>query len=82
MSFRTSGAGGVGDPLRRDPDAVRRDVVEGFVSREAAEVVYGVRFTDERMEHWAPTTERLQVAHAEVGFRVAGDGTTAVGGAG
>ena len=39
---RTGGGGGWGDPLDRDPDAVRWDVVEGFVSREAARGSYGV----------------------------------------
>jgi N-methylhydantoinase B len=34
--------GGFGDPLDADPDAVLRDVVEGYVSVEHAERVYGV----------------------------------------
>lgn len=37
-----SGGGGIGDPLERDPEAVRDDVVKGVVSRWAAEHVYGV----------------------------------------
>ena len=36
------GASGYGDPCRRDPDAVRRDAENGFVSREAAEADYSV----------------------------------------
>ena len=36
------GGGGYGDPRRRDPEAVRRDVAEGFVSAEAARTVYGL----------------------------------------
>ena len=36
------GGGGYGDPARRDPDLVRRDVEEGFVSVEAARTVYGL----------------------------------------
>ncbi|MFM1815168.1 MAG: hypothetical protein RLZ98_1863 [Pseudomonadota bacterium] len=36
------GGGGYGDPLKRDPEAVLRDVVEGYVSPEAAERDYGV----------------------------------------
>ena len=39
---RTGGGGGWGNPLERDPEAVRWDVIEGFVSREAAERDYGV----------------------------------------
>ena len=37
-----AGGGGYGDPLDRDPDAVVYDVLEGWVSPEAAEGVYGV----------------------------------------
>ena len=39
---RTGGGGGWGDPLDRDPDAVRWDVIEGFVSREHALADYAV----------------------------------------
>ena len=38
----SSGGGGWGPPLERDVQAVRRDVVEGYISREAAERDYGV----------------------------------------
>lgn len=38
----SAGGGGWGDPLRRDPEAVRRDVRNEFVSLEAARDVYGV----------------------------------------
>jgi N-methylhydantoinase B len=40
--FRTSGGGGWGDPLERDPAMVLRDVREGYVSVEKAEREYGV----------------------------------------
>ena len=36
------GGGGMGSPRGRDPDAVRRDVRLGYVSREAALRDYGV----------------------------------------
>jgi N-methylhydantoinase B len=42
LYVRWNGAGGIGDPLDRDPDAVARDVIEGTVSREAAAAIYGV----------------------------------------
>jgi N-methylhydantoinase B len=35
------GGGGYGNPLMRDPERVRLDVAEGFVSAEAARDVYG-----------------------------------------
>jgi N-methylhydantoinase B len=39
---RTGGGGGWGDPLERDPERVRADVLEEFVSPEAARAEYGV----------------------------------------
>jgi N-methylhydantoinase B len=36
------GGGGYGDPSRRDPERIRRDVEEGFVSAEAARRQYGL----------------------------------------
>jgi N-methylhydantoinase B len=41
------GGGGLGDPLERDPKAVLRDVIQGFVSREWAAQAFGVVLTDE-----------------------------------
>ena len=40
--METSGGGGYGDPLERDPASVARDVAEGVVSAAAAEALYGV----------------------------------------
>jgi N-methylhydantoinase B len=48
----TPGGGGYGDPLRRDPERVLRDVREGEVSVEAAAVLYGVVITG-RTGAWA-----------------------------
>jgi N-methylhydantoinase B len=39
------GGGGYGEPCERDPERVRTDVLEGWVTREQAEAVYGVVFT-------------------------------------
>lgn len=36
------GGGGLGSPLERDPEHVLRDVVEGYLTPEAAEAMYGV----------------------------------------
>jgi N-methylhydantoinase B len=41
LSFRLAGAGGYGDPRKRDPGAVRRDVANGYVSRDKALELYG-----------------------------------------
>lgn len=40
--IRTAGGGGWGNPLERDPEKVRMDVLEGFVSLETARNEYGV----------------------------------------
>ena len=42
-----SGGGGWGDPKKREIEAVRMDVKNGYVSREAAREVYGVELDDE-----------------------------------
>ena len=40
----TPGGGGYGDPRKRDPAKVARDVARGYYSREQAETLFGVRF--------------------------------------
>jgi N-methylhydantoinase B len=42
--IRSAGGGGYGDPLARDPELVRQDVEEGYVSAAAAQDVYGLAF--------------------------------------
>jgi N-methylhydantoinase B len=42
MTISGAGGGGFGSPTERDPDRVRRDVLDGLVSRERARSVYGV----------------------------------------
>jgi N-methylhydantoinase B len=37
-----AGGGGYGDPKDRDPDEVKRDVAEGYVSEKSAKEDYGV----------------------------------------
>ncbi|HEV7844940.1 MAG TPA: hydantoinase B/oxoprolinase family protein [Thermoleophilaceae bacterium] len=36
IRLETGGGGGIGDPAERDPEAVRRDIEQGYVSEEAA----------------------------------------------
>ena len=43
MTVHTPGAGGYGDPKKRDPKAVLRDCIEHKVSVDQAESKYGVR---------------------------------------
>jgi N-methylhydantoinase B len=42
VRVRTTGGGGWGDPLEREPDLVLRDVIDGKVSAAAARDDYGV----------------------------------------
>ncbi len=60
MSFG-AGGGGYGPPYERDPRRVQRDVVEGWVSRERAERVYGVVLAD-TLEINAEATNRTRAA--------------------
>jgi len=42
VRIMTGGGGGLGAPSERDPEAVRRDVREGYVSQETARRDYGI----------------------------------------
>ena len=42
LYLRCANGGGYGDPLERAPESVMQDVIDGLVSREAAESMYGV----------------------------------------
>ena len=41
ITLHYAGGGGVGDPTMRDPHAVHDDVVDGYVSQDAARSIYG-----------------------------------------
>ncbi|MEW6635648.1 MAG: hydantoinase B/oxoprolinase family protein, partial [Actinomycetota bacterium] len=58
--FETAGAGGVGDPLERDPEAVAKDVRWSLVSREAAESEYGVVLDEDGSVDAAATESRRE----------------------
>lgn len=47
VTLCSAGGGGYGSPFMRDPEDVRRDVVLGYVSPEAAAELYGVAVTPE-----------------------------------
>lgn len=56
ISWQTAGAGGVGDPLIRDPQRVLDDVLDGFVTVEGARRDYGVVIdTGSMAVDWAAT---------------------------
>jgi N-methylhydantoinase B len=62
----TTGGGGWGDPLEREPELVRRDVSEGKVSLEAARAEYGVVLapgaSEEEYEIDSTETDTLRAA--------------------
>jgi N-methylhydantoinase B len=61
-SFRTvtSGGGGWGNPLERDPDKVRWDVLEGLISIERGRSEYGVVIDPDKFEVDKEETEKLR----------------------
>jgi N-methylhydantoinase B len=58
--YQTGGGGGWGDPWDRDPERVRRDVRDGYVSISSAAQHYGVVITGDPNRY----PERLTVDHA------------------
>ena len=63
LVVRTPGGGGIGRPVERDPAAVQADVLDGLVSAEAAESVYGVVMkSDGALD--AAATARVRQEHA------------------
>ncbi len=61
VDLNTGGGGGYGNPDERDPEHVRTDVLDGYVSREAAERDYGVVFDDVLAVDFA-ATEQLRAS--------------------
>jgi len=62
VTFLTPGAGGWGAPAGRDPEAVRRDVENGFVTMEGAEKDYGVVIRDGAVDAEATEARRAHLA--------------------
>ncbi len=58
--FRTAGAGGWGDPLKRDVERVRADVARRLVSPAKARDDYGVMLVGSRLEVDQRATEALR----------------------
>ena len=63
---RTSGGGGWGDPLEREPVRVQADVIDGLVSVEAAREHYGVVLDAKTFALDMPATAALRAKlHAQ-----------------
>jgi N-methylhydantoinase B len=59
LSVEFAGGGGWGEPLERDPERVREDIVRDYVSPERARDIYGVVLTPDR-DIDAGATEQLR----------------------
>ena len=58
VTILTTGGGGFGDPFMRESTAVLRDVVAGFVSRDAAKRDYGVVISNSKVDFQATAATR------------------------
>lgn len=56
---RSAGGGGWGDPLERDPLAVLDDVLDGYVSVDAAREVYGIEISTDGTDGTTSTESTL-----------------------
>jgi len=70
VRYQTGGGGGYGPPAERDPALVRDDVLDGYVSREAAEREYGVVLRrDLEVDEEATGRRRAVMKGADARFR-------------
>jgi N-methylhydantoinase B len=68
--LQSSGGGGYGDPLERDPGAVVRDVTQGVVSRQKAGAVYGVVLAGTVIDVEATRRRREEIRGARTRVRL------------
>ena len=62
---QSPGGGGWGNPLEREPERVRWDVIEGFVTPEMARDRYGVVLrTDQSIDAEATAAKRRELARS------------------
>jgi N-methylhydantoinase B/oxoprolinase/acetone carboxylase alpha subunit len=77
MTSGVSGGGGYGDPLRREPELVARDVRHGLVSTGVAERVYGVVLNGEGVDAAASSAAREHIRGARLAQATAPMGAAA-----
>ena len=79
--IETSGGGGFGDPLAREPERVAADVADGYVSAGAAEARYGVVANDRGADARATRLQRDALGAQRIRARLvaAGDLERATG---
>jgi len=67
LTLLMPGGGGYGDPFERDPEAVLSDVLDGFVSVEAARRDYGVVIADGQVDDSATAALRAEAERPATG---------------
>jgi N-methylhydantoinase B len=71
LILQSAGGGGYGDPLERPPEAVARDVREGYVSRERCRERYGVVLREDfSVDPEATAALRRELASRRLRLRV------------
>ncbi len=70
LLMESSGGGGFGDPLERDPAMVASDLAEGYVTPAAAESIYGVVLTEGTIDAAATAARRAQLRAARHRLRL------------
>lgn len=61
-----SGGGGYGDPLDREPELVRDDVLEGWISEDAARETYGVALIEDGKDAFSISGEGTDALRAQL----------------
>src|SRR5262249_2844024 len=74
VMMESSGGGGFGDPLERDPAHVARDLAEGYVTPAAAERDYGVVLKAGAVDEAATGARRAAIRAARPRVRLRGAG--------
>ncbi len=69
LAYSFQGGGGYGDPIRRDPARVARDVADGFVTPHWASELYGVVVRDGAIDAEATRARRREIRTARLGGR-------------
>jgi N-methylhydantoinase B len=70
LLMESSGGGGFGDPLERDPARVAADLAEGYVTPAAAERDYGVIWRDRAVDAVATQAKRTALRAARPRVRL------------
>ncbi len=64
--MESAGGGGYGDPRERDPEAIRADVLAGYVSADAAREIYGAALDEDGTVDTAQTRRTRDAAPKDV----------------